>query len=130
MQRAFRFIAVPLVAAGLIASAGLARAGNATLQLVKPYEAISLDLGSKRITGYFLTAGEGRCNLTVMVGDAWREDREPSSSAVLRVQMTVEGDKPAHLDTGEGKVVRFDCQGGQAMNATLSDQVAYFAPAK
>jgi hypothetical protein len=124
MQKARRIVAVTLAAAGFVASAGLASAGEATVQSVKPYQGIMLDVGSKQLGGYFASA-DGRCKLSVIVADAYREDRAPSAESSMRVQMTVDVDKPARLDTAEGKLVQFECQNGaQAMKATVLDRVA------
>jgi hypothetical protein len=125
MQKARRLTAVMLAAAGLAVSAGFAAAENATVRTVKPYQGIMLDVGSKQLGGYFSEA-DGRCKLNVIVADAYREDRTPSTDSSMRVQMTVDVDKPARLDTAEGKLVQFDCMNGaQAMKATVLDRVAF-----
>jgi hypothetical protein len=121
--------AAMLAVAAMLAAASLAAAETATIQ-VKQFQAISLDVGARHVAGYFISA-EGQCKLTVTIADAWREDRAPSSSPAVRVQMLVDAGKPARVDTGEGKLAQFDClNGAQAMNATLRDQVAYFAPGR
>lgn len=125
MQKARRLTAVILAAAGLVASAGFAAAEDNMARTVKPYQGIMLDVGSKQLGGYFSQA-DGRCKLNVIVADAYREDRAPSADSSMRVQMTVDVDKPARLDTAEGKLVQFDClNGAQAMKATVLDRVAY-----
>lgn len=130
MQNARRLLAITLAAAGFVASGSLACAEDLAVRSVKPYQGIMLDLGSKQLGGYFAQA-DGRCKLTVVIADAYREDRAPSADSTLRVQMIVDADKPAHLDTAEGKAVEFEClKGGLAMNATVLDRVAAFVPVK
>jgi hypothetical protein len=125
MQKARRLTAVMLAAAGLAASVGFAAAEDMMVRTVKPYQGIMLDVGSKQLGGYFSQA-DGHCKLNVIVADAYREDRAPSADSSMRVQMTVDIDKPARLDTAEGKLVQFDClNGAQAMKATVLDRVAY-----
>ena len=127
MQNARRLTALMLAAASLVASASFAAAEDATVRTVKPYQGIMLDVGSKQLGGYFSQA-DGRCKLNVIVADAYREDRAPSADTTMRVQMTVDVDKPARLDTAEGKLVQFDClNGAQAMKASVLDRVAYNA---
>ncbi len=129
MQNSHRIAAVAL-AAGLIASAGAASAEPSAVHAVKPYQGIMLNVGSKQLGGYFVNAG-GRCNLNMVIADAYHEGRDPASGPTMRVQMTVDVDKPALLDTAEGKVVQFDCQNGaREMSATTSDQVSYFVTAQ
>lgn len=113
---------LPLCAASAQAGEELARHEQTAAFAVKPYQAIMLDAGAKQIGGYF-SENQGQCKLSVIVADAWREDREPAPS--LRVQMMVGVDKPAHLDTGDGKTVRFECKkDGLAMNAVVLDRYA------
>lgn len=113
---------LPLCAASAHAGEEFARDENSAAFAVKPYQAIMLDVGAKQIGGYFVD-NQGQCKLTVIVADAWREDRDPAPS--LRVQMNVSVDKPAHLDTGDGKTVRFECKkDGLAMNAVVLDRFA------
>jgi hypothetical protein len=121
-----RRIAAVALAAGLIVSAGAAAAEPSAVHAVKPYQGIMLDVGSKQLGGYFVNAA-GRCKLSVTIADAYREGHDAASGPTMRVQVTVDVDKPALLDTAEGKVVEFDCQNGaEAMSATTSDQVSYF----
>ena len=49
---------------------------------MKPLKAISLDVGSKHVVGYFLNT-EGQCKLTLMSADTFRDETsEPSSQAM------------------------------------------------
>lgn len=125
MQKVRRLTVVLLAAAGLVASAGYAAAEDNMVRTVKPYQGIMLDVGSKQLGGYFSQV-DGHCKLNVIVADAYREYRTPTADSTMRVQMTVDVDKPARLDTAEGKLVQFDClNGAQAMKATVLDRVAY-----
>jgi hypothetical protein len=125
MQKARRLTAVALAVVNIFAAVGFAVAEDTMVRTVKPYQGIMLDVGSKQLGGYYSQA-EGRCKLNVIVADAYREDRAPSADTTMRVQMTVDVDKPARLDTAEGKLVQFDClNGAQAMKATVLDRVAF-----
>ena len=124
MKNARRFSLLALAAGALLASASVASAEDLAVRGVKPYHGIMLDVGSKQLGGYF-AEGEGRCKLTVIIADGYSEDPVPSAATTMRVQMTVDADKPARLDTAEGKAVQFECvNGGQAMNATVLNRLA------
>jgi hypothetical protein len=130
MRNTRLFLATALAAAGLGVSTGLAIAGDSTAHTVKPYQGIMLDVGSKQIGGYF-TAADGRCKLNIIIADAYRDDGARASYSPVRVQMTVDVDKPALLDAADSKEVQFEClRDAQAMKATRLDRVALNTPAK
>ncbi len=110
----------------LCLAAGVASsdAGTRSPTTMKPLKAISLDVGSKHVVGYFLNA-EGQCKLTLMVADAARDESSEASSQIMRLRLMVEPGKAALVDTTEGRMLQFACESeAQAMNATLLDQVA------
>jgi hypothetical protein len=108
------------LAAGMSPSAAESRSPKT----MKPMHAISLDVGSKHVVGYFLNA-EGRCKLTLMVADVPRDETSEPSSQIMRLRLTVEPGRPALVDTTEGRLLQFGCApDAQAMNATLLDQMA------
>jgi len=114
------FGAVLGLAAGMPASAAESRSPTT----MKPLNAISLDVGSKHVVGYFLNA-EGRCKLTLMVADVARDETSEPSSQIMRLRLTVEPGRPALVDTAEGRLLQFGCEpNAQAMNATLLNQMA------
>src|SRR5450755_4281863 len=117
MQKGKQILAAALAGAlGLGAVAGTAAAESWSTKSVKPRQAISLDVGGKHVGGYFLNA-EGKCVMTLVIADAYREDRDVNSAPVVRVQLTVDSSKPARVDVRDGKLVQFDCQkDAQAMN--------------
>lgn len=91
---------------------------------VKPFQAIRLDDGVKHMVGYFRPA-DGKCKLTMMIGDALHEDGDSSSSPVVRARFSLNAGETARFDSAPGKQARFECRkGAQAMRATLSDQFA------
>jgi hypothetical protein len=91
---------------------------------MKPLKAISLDVGSKHVVGYFLNA-EGQCKLTLMIADAPRDESSEPSAQVMRLRLMVEPGRSALVDTTDGRLLQFGCEpNAQAMNATLLDQVA------
>jgi len=133
MQTVNRLVAAAFAGAlTFAASAGVSVAEPWSTPSVRPLQAISLDVGAKHVGGYYLT-DNGRCRLTLMIADAYRDDGIQQNSAaapVMRVQVTIDSSKPALIDTA-GKVLQFDCQAGaQALNAALRDQVAYRTLAK
>ncbi len=108
----------------IAAATHLSAADNGSAKPVKPYQAISLDAGTKHVSGYFSSV-DGQCALTVMIGDSYRENDVLIASPVMRMQVTVNSDKPARFDTSGGKLAQFEClPGAQAMKATVRDQVA------
>ncbi len=128
MQITHRLVATAGAAALILtAGAGFAVAQRSFTPSVKPMQAISLDVGSKQVGGYYLSEN-GQCRVTLMISDAYREDGV--APTVTRLQLTVESGKPALIDTA-GKVLKLDCQNGaQALNAALSDQIAYRSATK
>ena len=96
---------------------------------LKPLAGISLDVGSKRVASYFV-AGEGVCDLSVMVAERMAGDEIPVSTAT-RIVQTIPTSKMARLDTGEGKSLEFGCnRGASAMTVRILNQVAAYEPAK
>ena len=91
---------------------------------MKPMKAISLDVGSKHVVGYYLS-GEGQCKLTLMIADSYREDAITPSQTV-RLRLMVQPGRSATVDTTDGRLLQFGCESNaQAMNASLLDQVAF-----
>jgi hypothetical protein len=108
----------------LATTASLSAAGSQSPTTIKPLKAISLDVGSKHVVGYFLNS-EGQCRLTLMIADAFRDDSSDPSSQAMRLRLMVEPGRSALVDTTDGRLLQFGCEpNAQAMNATLLDQVA------
>lgn len=81
-------------------------AGDASWTM-KPLSGVSLDVGSKHAVGYYISES-GRCMLTVVVADQMKGDVVPTDTPV-RFHLAIEAGKSAHLDTAEGKSLRFAC---------------------
>jgi len=112
------------VALCLATTMSLSAAGSRSPTTMKPLNAISLDVGSKHVVGYFLNA-EGQCKLTLMIADAARDESSEPSAQVMRLRLMVEPGRSALVDTTEGRMLQFACESqAQAMNASLLDQVA------
>ena len=108
----------------LTAAVGPSNAGTRAPITMKPLKAISLDVGSKHVVGYFLNT-EGQCKLTLMIADAFRDEAAEPSSHAMRLRLMVEPGRPALVDSTDGRLLQFGCEpDAQAMNATLLDQVA------
>jgi hypothetical protein len=108
----------------LVTTVSLSAAGSRSPTTMKPLNAISLDVGSKHVVGYFLNT-EGQCKLTLMIADGFRDEASESSSHAMRLRLMVEPGRSALVDTADGRLLQFGCEpNAQAMNATLLDQVA------
>ena len=78
---------------------------------MKPLKAISLDVGSKHVVGYFLNT-EGQCRLTLMIADAFRDDAsdyEEDEDAIIEIDApdTLRGQgqlPPGGSPSGRGEV--------------------------
>ena len=111
-------------AVGLATTMSPSAAGSRSPTTMKPLKAISLDVGSKHVVGYFLNA-EGQCKLTLMIADAARDESSEPSAQVMRLRLMVEPGRSALVDTTEGRMLQFACESeAQAMNASLLDQFA------
>jgi len=108
----------------LAASMSPSAAESRSPTTMKPLKAISLDVGSKHVVGYFLNA-EGQCKLTLMIADAARDESSEPSAQIMRLRLMVEPGRAALVDTTDGRLLQFGCEGdAQAMNASLLDQMA------
>ena len=115
---------------------GLALVGGAKPQAladevhaVAPARGLMLDVGSKHTVSYF-TAEDGRCNLTVVVGEKFDENVGSGSGSVgARVRVAIDQGKSAVVETAEGKSLQFSCASdASAMSVKTLDVVAYSAP--
>jgi hypothetical protein len=120
-----RILTVAIGAALCLATTvSLSAAESRSPRMMKPLKAISLDVGSKHVVGYFLNT-EGQCKLTLMIADTFRDETSPPSSQAMRLRLMVEPGRSALVDTTDGRLLQFGCEpDAQAMNATLLDQVA------
>lgn len=118
--------AILTLSAILAMSAGATGAIAAELtgpKTLYPTHGISLDVGSKRVVGYF-TADNGTCNLTFLMSDKQAgDDVSPTSAA--RLKQIVASNGAAVVDTAEGESLELVCQpGASAMTVRLLKQVA------
>ena len=96
---------------------------------LKPLTGINLNIGSKKIAGYFV-ANANVCNLTLMVGESMVGDEVPTSTPA-RIQQTIAPNDIGRLDTVEGESLEFGCRpGATAMTVSVLRQVAAYKPAK
>jgi hypothetical protein len=114
---------------------GLALVGGAKPQAladevraVAPARGLMLDVGSKHTVSYF-TAEDGRCNLTVVVGEKFDENASTNGSIGARMRFAIDQGKSAVIETAEGKSLQFSCASdASAMSVKTLDVVAYSAP--
>ena len=110
---------------------GLALMGGAKPQAfadearsVAPARGLMLDVGSKHTVSYFV-ADEGKCNLTLMVGEKADENGDHGSVGT-RVRVSIEGGRTARVETAEGKSLEFTCaKGATAMSVRPLEVLAY-----
>ncbi|BDV39276.1 hypothetical protein DSM21852_25290 [Methylocystis bryophila] len=128
MSKASRMVAAALaLAVSLGGSASFAADGNWESTMMKPTRAKSLDVGTKHVISYFVSA-DGACRLTAMIAD--RSDDEAAAGAA-QLQLTVEPGKTARIATADGNSLRFICLGrAEWMTATVVNRVALGAPAQ
>ncbi len=115
---------VALAALALGATAPVTLAADLTgPKTLFPTHGVSVDVGSKRVIGYFV-ADNGTCNLTFMMSDKQSGDDVPASSAA-RLKQVVASNSSAIVDTAEGESLELACQpGATAMTVRLLKQVA------
>ena len=125
MRRLFMAVGAAVAAALILSGPVAAESGVKTL---RPLDGVSLDVGSKRVVGFYVASAHA-CSLTLMMGELLVEDQEPAGSAA-RLQQTLAPNTLARLDTTDGESLEFACQPGAAtMTVRLLKQVA-FKPAQ
>ena len=88
---------------------------------------LNVRVGSKQAVSYFLKQN-GRCKLTVMVGDAYNGISAPNLPAV-RFEVAIGPDKTARMYTAEGKFLEFACQGrAEELNVRQGAQPIVYPP--
>lgn len=114
-----------ILAAGVTGAHAEDTAGTKTFRQL---DGVSINVGSKRMVGYFL-AQNYSCNLTLFMSDQQAEDEVPNSAA--RVRQVLAANSSARIDTAEGESLELACQpGASGMTVRLLKQVATFNPAK
>ncbi|MEW5962601.1 MAG: hypothetical protein AB1749_03480 [Pseudomonadota bacterium] len=108
-----------------VAAASPAFSGDAIpARLLAPSEGISVNVGGTHVVGYFV-AREGRCALTVVLGESMREDLTIPAVG-RRLHVVVEPAAAARLDTADGKSLAFACaRGATAMTVKPVERIAY-----
>ena len=118
-------LAALTLALTLGAGASFAAEENWESLMMKPNRAASLDVGSKRVVGYFLKTDD-LCKLTAMLAD--RKDVE---AAAAQLQLEIRPGETARIATADGNSLRFVCLGGaEAMTVTLVGRLALRAGAE
>lgn len=117
-------------ALSLLSGAAIAHADDATgLKTLYPTHGISIDVGSKRVIGYYLASND-TCNLTVLMSDKQSGDDVPATSAA-RLKQSIAATGKARIDTAEGESLELTCQpGATAMTVRLLTQVASYKSAQ
>jgi hypothetical protein len=117
-----------LIATAALAGGASARAAEAGPGIVMaPGETITLEAGSKRITGSYVIA-DGQCDLTARISEAFGDGSTDTPRRALRVDATLAPGGASRIDTGAGSLLQFACKGGaRAMTATMLGEARDFA---
>jgi hypothetical protein len=109
-------VATVLSAAIIIGTASFGAASNAhaadtsNSHVFKAARGVSLDVGSKKIAGYYLS-NDGVCDVTLMVADLPDADGNVSAH-VSRINVPVKAGSNARVYTSEGKALSLTCSTG------------------
>jgi hypothetical protein len=96
------------------------------IRTMKPLQAVSFDIGSKRAVSYFLSE-QGHCKLALAVADRMIGDEVPDDTPV-RFDVDIDAGKDARFDTADGNSLHFAC-GAETRVVVISEvpQVAAYA---
>src|SRR5262249_30350920 len=89
---------------GFAPAAWSARADGAVYE---PIESISHELGSKRVSGYFVQHADA-CRVTLMIIENTDPDHMTAQSAA-RIRLVLDPGQIAGLDSEEGRSINFTC---------------------
>jgi hypothetical protein len=84
-----------------------AHAEGSTTQVFKPARGVYLDVGSKRVAGYY-TAGDHVCDLTLMFADQVDADNHVGGT-LSRMNVSVPVGKRARIYTADGRAMEASC---------------------
>jgi hypothetical protein len=73
----------------------------------RPIEAITYDVGSKRVIGYFSSAS-GKCRVTLMIAEAFDPDISAPTSAA-RISLSLRPGERTALETAENASLALTC---------------------
>jgi hypothetical protein len=93
-------------------SAGISAAPIGEEARFTPIQSISYEIGSKRVSGYFLQES-GICDVTLMIIDQSDAQEVPSTSPT-RVRLLLQPQQIAGLDSEEDRALNFTCGEGAA----------------
>jgi hypothetical protein len=102
-------LVVGLVAAITVgtASFGAHAADTSPMQVFKAARGVSLDVGSKKVAGYFVTKS-GACDVTLMFADRMDPDGHVSSD-LSRLNVPVKTGNATLVYTSEGRALELAC---------------------
>lgn len=118
--------ALVLASAVTLAVSPAVTAADAPIVTLTPRQGISLDVGSKRAVGYFLSDSR-ICNLTLLVADRMGDNE--TIPAATRLQFEVAAGSDVRVDTSEGKALAFSCATNvKSMRVEMLEQLAAYSP--
>ena len=111
--------------AGLATGPSVANAGELTIKSLRPMDGVSLDVGSKRVVGYFV-ASSGACDLTLLMSEKMSGDDVPVGTPA-RLRQTLASNSSSRVDTPDGPSLELACEpGASGMTLRLLKQVAEY----
>lgn len=111
--------------AGLATGPSVANADELTIKSLRPMDGVSLDVGSKRVVGYFV-ASSGACDLTLLMSEKMNGDDVPVGTPA-RLRQTLASNSSSRVETPDGPSLEFACEpGASGMTLRLLKQVAEY----
>lgn len=112
-----------LGASFLVATAFSAHAETLGQQVVKPSHGISMEVGSKKVAGYYQVK-DGLCDVTLMVASLPDADgRVPAD--ISRINLPVKAGSNSRAYTSEGKGLAISCgTGAKLLSVRLLEETA------
>ena len=92
------------------ASFGAFASETTNSQVFKAARGVSLDVGSKKVAGYYLSK-DGICDVTLMVADLPDADGHVSAD-ISRINLPIKAGSNARVYTSEGKALSLTCSTG------------------
>ena len=96
-----------MLAAMATVALATAERGPAGGDSFRPIEAITYDVGSKRVIGYF-SSGGGKCRVTLMIAEAFDPDISAPTSAT-RISLSLRPGERTALETAENASLALTC---------------------
>jgi hypothetical protein len=122
----FNTAALSLISAIGFGSLTSVAVADTLTHVFKPARGVSLDVGSKKVAGYYMVSNGG-CDLTLMIANRPDADGNVEGQSV-RMNVPVKAGSKARVFTTEGKLLEFSCSmTTNIMTARDLEQTAFVA---